>query len=448
MAAARVSHYPRVRACLSCYLCCLALGLMLTGCGGSQSGDALAVPIPVVPDPDDPLDPDQPPNEPPVVSDLPLVTAIVVRQGDSVDIVLSGSDPDGDPIDFRIEETPAQGSLSGVQLIDGQFVVTYTAPVSDFTGTVNFTYSAFDGIDRSAPGTVTITVTEINPPPFALDLLVGGQEDIPLDIGLPGGDLFQPFSELTYTILTLPASGTLTYNQTAITSAPISLPMLPAGATSVPAVTYIPDPDVNGSDSFTYQVNDGTFDSGIGTIRIRIAPINDPPRVTLTGVPTGPITTNELILQLTVNDPDTSGAVGGEVVVTWDLVDGPAQTLFIDPPSLRGVLSNSRPITLQFPRRGIYQLRVTVLDTSNASDDQLIEIDVQDPNFFTLEGAVSQNGTAKANRRTVLRWNPTRDATVFEMLTNPAGAYQYTELIGQPSEFRVAFPGIGQGGEE
>ena len=52
--------------------------------------------------------------------------------------------------------------------------------------------------------------------------------------------------------------------------------------------TYTPDANFNGSDSFTYKVNDGTADSGIQTISITVNPVNDAP-VALDGS----ITTNE-----------------------------------------------------------------------------------------------------------------------------------------------------------
>ncbi len=41
--------------------------------------------------------------------------------------------------------------------------------------------------------------------------------------------------------------------------------------------TYMPDPDFNGTDSFTYQANDGVEDSNIATVTISVNPVNDPP---------------------------------------------------------------------------------------------------------------------------------------------------------------------------
>ena len=43
------------------------------------------------------------------------------------------------------------------------------------------------------------------------------------------------------------------------------------------AFTYTPDADVNGSDSFTSSVADGTQQSNLATVTVRIVPVNDPP---------------------------------------------------------------------------------------------------------------------------------------------------------------------------
>src|SRR5207344_3369561 len=41
--------------------------------------------------------------------------------------------------------------------------------------------------------------------------------------------------------------------------------------------TYTPNSDFFGSDSFTYQVNDGELDSGLATVSITINAVNDAP---------------------------------------------------------------------------------------------------------------------------------------------------------------------------
>ena len=51
-------------------------------------------------------------------------------------------------------------------------------------------------------------------------------------------------------------------------------------AGTLPNITYTPYPDYNGSDSFTFKVNDGYRDSNIATVDITVHPVNDPPTIT------------------------------------------------------------------------------------------------------------------------------------------------------------------------
>ncbi|HRQ66909.1 MAG TPA: cadherin-like domain-containing protein, partial [Xanthomonadaceae bacterium] len=50
-------------------------------------------------------------------------------------------------------------------------------------------------------------------------------------------------------------------------------------------VTYVPDLDEFGADSFTFTVNDGQVDSAPATVSITIIPVNDPPSFTATDPP-------------------------------------------------------------------------------------------------------------------------------------------------------------------
>ena len=62
---------------------------------------------------------------------------------------------------------------------------------------------------------------------------------------------------LTYTIVSGPSNGSL--------------------SGTAPNLTYTPNADYNGSDSFTYSANDGSLDSNTATFSITVTPVNDPP---------------------------------------------------------------------------------------------------------------------------------------------------------------------------
>jgi len=90
-----------------------------------------------------------PVNNPPIADDQDVVT----EQDTPVDITLTGSDPDGDPLTFTVLTDPANGTLSGAAPN-----LTYT-PDPAFSGTDSFTFKVNDGLLDSAAATVSITVT-------------------------------------------------------------------------------------------------------------------------------------------------------------------------------------------------------------------------------------------------------------------------------------------------
>ena len=116
-------------------------------------------------------------------------------------ITLTGNDPENDPLTFSISTEPANGYLSGT-FPD----VTYL-PNGDFNGPDSFTFVANDGTSISNPGTISITVNPVNDPPTADDDSVSTVEDTPLGITLTGNDV--DGDEITFSVVDIPASGTL-----------------------------------------------------------------------------------------------------------------------------------------------------------------------------------------------------------------------------------------------
>jgi len=74
----------------------------------------------------------------------------------------------------------------------------------------------------------------------------------------------------------------------------------PHGSTSVNpdgTIRYTPDPDYNGTDSFTYTISDGAGGSATGTVNVTIIPVNDAPTIApvadqkgIVGTPVSPVT--------------------------------------------------------------------------------------------------------------------------------------------------------------
>ena len=77
-----------------------------------------------------------------------------------------------------------------------------------------------------------------------------------------------------------------------------------------PAVTYTPNVDANGADTFTYTVSDGNGGTDTATVAVNITSVNDEPDATDDGVPTpiriakgsGPVSIAVLANDTTVPD--------------------------------------------------------------------------------------------------------------------------------------------------
>lgn len=85
--------------------------------------------------------------------------SITVDEDKTIQIVLTGSDPEGRPLVYRIKEGVKNGRLLGTPP-----VLNYT-PLPDFNGSDGFTFTVDNGLIESAPATVSITINPVNDPP-------------------------------------------------------------------------------------------------------------------------------------------------------------------------------------------------------------------------------------------------------------------------------------------
>ncbi|HEU5491276.1 MAG TPA: Ig-like domain-containing protein, partial [Gaiellaceae bacterium] len=110
-----------------------------------------------------------------------------------------------------------------------------------------------------------------NTAPTANNVSDSTNEDTPKAITLSGSDAQQ--CELTFSIVSGPTNGTLgSISDNACTSG--------SPNTDTAGVIYMPNANFNGSDSFTYQVNDGLANSATATVSLTINPVNDAPGFT------------------------------------------------------------------------------------------------------------------------------------------------------------------------
>jgi cellulose biosynthesis protein BcsQ len=188
-------------------------------------------------------------NDPPKANHQSLMT----RLDRSALITLKGSDVDSDTLRYSITAQPEHGSLVFGSDFDTSGELTYT-PDSDFVGTDTFTFVLSDGILDSAPATVSINLTP-NHIPVAKIQSITTPEDTPVVINLTGND--PDGDTVVYSVVTVPSHGGL--------------------SGTAPNLTYMPNKNFSGPDSFTFKVNDGTDDSDVTTVSIAVTPLNDPP---------------------------------------------------------------------------------------------------------------------------------------------------------------------------
>lgn len=158
---------------------------------------------------------------------------------------------------IRIVSVGPTSANNGSLVLDFNGVLIYTPPPT-FTGQDTFTYAINDGTNTSAPATVTVTVvTAANLPPVSFD-------DNSLTVSWGGtvtGTLKSNNKVGTFSIKTQPTKGVATLTDAA------------SGAFSYTANAAPPTGSIGlPSDFFTFQFNDGTTTSNIGTITIGINP--------------------------------------------------------------------------------------------------------------------------------------------------------------------------------
>ncbi len=177
------------------------------------------------------------------------IQSVVTAEDTPTVINLTGSDPDGDTVVYSVVTVPSHGGLSGTAPN-----LTYM-PNKNFSGPDSFTFKVNDGTDDSAITTVAINVTPANDPPVANNIDITAMEDMPIPVTLVGID--PDGDSLTYSIVTKPSNGTLSGTE--------------------PNMSYTPNPNFNGLDSFTFRVSDGTLNSIPGTVSLVVNPADDPP---------------------------------------------------------------------------------------------------------------------------------------------------------------------------
>ncbi len=267
-----------------------------------------------------------PVNDAPLAKDDKAQTE--ANQPVSIDVLANDTDVDGDSLNI----SKAGNGTHGTAVVSGKQII-YT-PSHDFVGTDSLTYTVTDG-SLSASGTVNITVT---PPQYLITVSWEYDSKVPvsgfrlyyngaqvaaasdpaarkLTCKIPQSDGVKSFA-----LTAVDGAGheslisnTISYDPTKLNHTPTARDLklqtsedtvltgtLPAtdqdgdkltfslrhnGSHGKAVITdsstgtfsYTPQADFNGTDSFTFMVNDGRKDSAPATVSVTVNPVNDAP---------------------------------------------------------------------------------------------------------------------------------------------------------------------------
>ncbi|MEP1261530.1 MAG: Ig-like domain-containing protein, partial [Rhizobiaceae bacterium] len=230
------------------------------------------------------------------VNDAPTVTSTAASTLE--DQVATGQviidDVDGDVPIASLDSTAANGTV--VVNPDGTW--SYT-PLADFNGVDQFDVLVDDLNGGTASVTVNVTVTAVAD--IAADQLVTA-EDTPISVNVMTG---------SGTVGGLGGSGADTFEGAAIVTGASQGAHGSVTFNAAGDVTYTPDADYNGPDSFTYTVLSGGV-TETTTVTVNVTPVNDAPVATSTPATTPEDTPVSGVISMSDADGDSLTASGGD----------------------------------------------------------------------------------------------------------------------------------------
>lgn len=163
-----------------------------------------------------------------------------------------------------VKPSLGNGSISSAELASLSWGISAVAPGGVQPLTITNVVLAKSDSSAVAVGTLTPGAITINSAPVAGNDSVTTSEDTSISATLTASDA--DGDALHFTLLGTPAHGTVTLTNPA-----------------TGAFTYTPNPNANGSDSFTFKVSDGWSDSNVATMTLNVTPVNDAPVLSAIG---------------------------------------------------------------------------------------------------------------------------------------------------------------------
>jgi hypothetical protein len=310
----------------------------------------------------------------------------------------------------------ATDPAGGATVVNAGNTVTYT-PDPNFNGVDTFQYTVRDVNGQVSTATVTVTVTGVNDVPIAVNDAAVTNEDTAVIVAVLANDLGMGDAPLTITV-TDPPRGTATVN---------------ANNT----VTYTPDPDLSGADSFQYIVRDADGQQTAATVNITVTPVNDVP-VAVNDI----ATTNEdtavviavlandtgigdLPLTVTATDPPRGAVVinaNNSITYTPDAnLTGPDSFQY----TVRDADGQTATATVNVTVTGVNDVPSAVADVATTNEDTAVVIAVLANDTGIGDLPLTVTATDPARGGVVVNANNTITYTPDPNLNGP-DSFQYT----------------------
>lgn len=302
-----------------------------------------------------------PVNDAPTQTNLGTLSATEGQSATLTSAILLASDVDNSAsqLVYTVSALPMRGALAlnGTPLLlGGTFtqadvdagLVSYTHDGSETT-TDGLGLTLGDGSATLPSVMLNISVDPSNDAPIANGATLATDEDVPLTGTLGGSDVDS--ASLTFSIVDQPADGTVVITDPA-----------------TGAFTFTPAANFNGTTNFTFQISDGSATSGIATVTINLASVNDAPMAsTVPPIQLDEGQTQQLNLSSFFSDVDTANSTPD--VLTYSLSGAPA---FVTINPSTGVVTIA-PGALD---SGVYAFSAIATDSSNVAASTTVSLTV------------------------------------------------------------------------
>ena len=342
------------------------------------------------------------------------------------DLLANDVDPNSQELTATLKAGPSHGTVD--ESADGLSFI-YT-PDPNYNGVDSFTYTAFDGEYTSKAGTVTITITPVNDAPVATADAFTVNEDSganTIDVLFNDNDA-DAGQTVTVSGVTQGTNGTVAIVGT--------------------SVSYTPNPNFFGGDSFTYTIADGDGGSATATATITVRPVNDKPSFTKGANQSVQFFSARTVVGWATGISPGPANESGQAL-TFNITGNTNPGLFSVPPAV----SSTGTLTYTPAAAGSATITLTLSDNGGTLYGG---VDTSDPVTFTITvttdyGFVGVQNlpppptkTFKPGSSVPLRWQFTADGVAVDsrladpqiIITGPSGTMSFTPTDPGRSSFQ------------